>query len=160
MKREIHEGSIHERHERLNPSGLTQEVAPGLTRPPFSIPAGDTVELTAQPRVEARCGQNVTMTCDVTIRDADGIRLFEWIAKNKTCGHARGHADTKVVCRSEEKRISLTVLNVMPGDQGDYLCKVRSNAGGKSAKTVLVVPSACIPIHLFDVHVNSRRWPR
>lgn len=82
------------------------------------------------------------MACDVTIRDPGGIILFKWIAENKTCEHGKRRADTKVVCQSEEKRVSMTVLNVMPGDQGDYLCKLHSKTGAKYTKTVLVIPSA------------------
>lgn len=98
----------------------------------------------AEPRVEAWCGQNVTMTCNITIRDLGGIKLFQWIANNKTCEYRKDHADTKVVCESEPGRLSMTVLNVMPGDQGNYLCKVRSETGVKANKTVLTIPSVYI----------------
>lgn len=107
----------------------------------LSFCVGQTAQLTANPRVEARCGQNVTMTCDINIRDPRKINLFQWIAKNETCKHGENRAGAKFVCQSEEKRLSLTVLNVMPGDQGDYLCKLRSETGAKSHKTVLVIPS-------------------
>lgn len=94
-----------------------------------------------KPRVQAHCGQHVTLTCDVNISDPGGIKLFQWIAKNKTCEHRVKDTDTKFVCQGEEKRLSLTILNVMPSDQGDYLCKLRSNAGATNAKTALVISS-------------------
>lgn len=84
------------------------------------------------------------MTCDITIRDPGGIKLFDWLANNKTCEYGKDHADTKVVCESEPRRLSMTVLNVMPVDQGDYLCKVRSVVGAKTIKTVLTIPSVYI----------------
>lgn len=119
-----------------------QPIAAFLTPPCFHISVGQTAQLTANPRVEARCGQNVTMTCDVNIQDPRRINLFQWITKNETCKHRENRTGAKFVCQSEEKRLSLTVLNVMPGDQGDYLCKLRSETGAKSHKTVLVIPSA------------------
>lgn len=84
------------------------------------------------------------MTCDITIRDPGGIKLFKWIANNKTCEYGKDHADTKVVCESEQRRLSMTVLNVMPGDQGNYLCKVRSETGAKTTTTVLTIPGVYI----------------
>lgn len=115
---------------------------------------GDAFELTAERGLEAWCGQNVTMTCDVTIPDPGGIKLFKWIANNKTCEYGKDHADTKVVCESEPRRLSMTVLNVMPGDQGDYLCKVHSKTGAKNTKTVLTIPS-CYDPSLFLVNESQ-----
>lgn len=121
--------------------------------PCFYISVGDTVELTAERGVEAWCGQNVTMTCDVTIPDPGGIKLFKWIANNKTCEYEKDHADTKVVCESEPSRLSMTVLNVMPGDQGDYLCKVHSKTGAKTTKTVLTIPS----VYIFTLYFTKNK---
>lgn len=123
---------------------ISAAPAASLTRPCFRISAGQTAQLTAKPRVEARCGENVTLTCDVNISDPGRIKLFQWIAKDTTCEHGKDDAGAKIVCQSEEKRLSLTVLNVMPGDQGEFLCKLRSETGAKSTKTLLVTPSTYI----------------
>lgn len=84
------------------------------------------------------------MTCSHTIPDLATVKLFMWIANNKTCDFRTNHTDTKVVCESKGGQLSLTVLNVMPADQGDYLCKVHSDKGVKSKKTVLTIQSVSI----------------
>lgn len=106
---------------------------------------GETIRLTAEPTVEAWCGGNVTLTCDVAIADPGGIKLFQWIGNNKICEQRQDYADHKVVCRSGPTSLSLTVLNVMPADQGTYLCKVRSKTGVSSTQTVLTIPRCFDP---------------
>lgn len=98
----------------------------------------------------------MTLTCDVTIPDLGGLKLFKWIANNKTCEFGNYHADTKVVCESKERQLSLTVLNVMPADQGDYLCKVHSDKGAKSKKTVLTIQS----VSIFYSSLNNKETKR
>lgn len=93
------------------------------------------------------------MTCDVNNTDLGGIKLFTWIFNNKTCKFGKDYADNKVVCESEERQLSLTILNVMPGDQGEYLCKLHSKMGVKNAKMVLSIPS----VYILTLYLTKKK---
>lgn len=102
------------------------------------------VKLQTDPQVAARCGDNVTLTCDASSSgQLDNNSLF-WVARNKNvCQHREGQPDFKVLCeitaQPPHHRLTLTLPNVMPVDQGEYLCKLRSPQGAKSNKTVVTV---------------------
>ncbi|KAF3846635.1 hypothetical protein F7725_003713 [Dissostichus mawsoni] len=83
------------------------------------------LELQTVSQVAAQCGENVTLTCN-----------------NKSlCQYDSQHDDPKVKCDYIDEPLpqilTLTLLNVMPTDQGKYLCKLRSIYGVMSNTTVL-----------------------
>lgn len=92
------------------------------------------MELQTIPEVVARCGHNVTLTCDITSHLSD-IALFSWVKKgiNKTLCEYDSKHDPENLCESTAdtttKKLTLTLINVMPVHQGTYLCKLRSRSG-------------------------------
>ncbi|KAK5856514.1 hypothetical protein PBY51_008103 [Eleginops maclovinus] len=90
--------------------------------------------------VAARCGENVTLTCNVSSSSEIEIKFFAWNAGNKSlCTKDGPHDDPKVKCEyiygRQLQTLTLTLLNVMPIDQGAYSCKLRSNYGPAFHKT-------------------------
>lgn len=101
------------------------------------------MELLALSEVAARCGDNVTLTCDATLPDKSVIKHFAWEAGNKTCQIDNDIHDSKFLCESRVNththQLTLTLLNVMPVDERRYLCKLRTVQGTKSATTFVKV---------------------
>lgn len=112
------------------------------------------VELRAISQVAAECGKNVTVTCDASsVRQLD-IRLFSWLARNKTvCLYGADQHGPEVLCEStgetSKHRLTLTLINVMPVNEGKYLCKLRSKLGVSDAATFLTVHGELTLIFLF-----------
>lgn len=100
----------------------------------------ESVELQTISQVAAQCGNNVTLTCDAVSSHQLDIRSFEWLARDKSvCQNGHGQPDRKVLCERGDHSLTLTLLNVMPDDQGTYLCKLRSTSGSGSKNTVVTV---------------------
>lgn len=105
------------------------------------------VTLEATPEVLATCGDNVTVTCNVNVTSPKlDIKLFSWIGGNgDLCQRDSGQQDPAALCENTSENFlhtrSLTLINVMPVNEGRYICKLRSNLGVKSATTVLTVQS-------------------
>lgn len=104
-----------------------------------------TLEATSE--VLASCGDNVTMTCNATSTQKLDIKLFAWYdSKRNVCQHDSVQPDPDtVLCESSAEashhRLTLTLINVMPVNEGKYLCKLQSMQGVKSTTTVLTVQS-------------------
>lgn len=112
-----------------------------------SIAVSNGLELQTISQVAAQCGKNVTLTCEATSSEKLDIQLFSWLAINKTqfsrCQYQHKQHDPQVLCESMAEtthhRLTLTLLNVMPTNQGRYLCKLRTTQGVKSDKTDVTV---------------------
>ncbi|KAE8283021.1 hypothetical protein D5F01_LYC18416 [Larimichthys crocea] len=101
------------------------------------------MELKTAPLKVARCGENVTLTCEATIKKSDIVSLsFAW-GGNKTCKCEDSQTNPEVQCESTDEsphhRLNLTLINVMPVNQGNYTCKLRSTKGVEADKTHLAV---------------------
>ncbi|XP_069005832.1 butyrophilin-like protein 2 [Embiotoca jacksoni] len=110
----------------------------------FSITVCEGVELQTESQVAARCGENVTLTCDAILSNQTQIKLLSWVAWNRTvCQYGSDQADHEFQCEStnesSSRRLTLKLINIMPVNEGQYLCKARSNKGTKSNTTVLTV---------------------
>lgn len=59
------------------------------------------------------------------------------------CQYPEGQTYPEVLCESTDQpphhSLTLTLLNVMPVDEGTYLCKLQSDLGAPSEKTVVTV---------------------
>lgn len=105
----------------------------------FSM-GGQSVELEVTPEASAQCGKNLTLSCDAWSSQMLEIRLFDWLAMNQTvCSCKNKKPDPQVLCQCTEENshhwLNLTLINVMPANEGQYLCKLRSTLGVKSATT-------------------------
>ncbi|TKS91764.1 GTP-binding protein [Collichthys lucidus] len=101
------------------------------------------MELKAAPLKVARCGENVTLTCEATIKKSDIVSLSFACGENKTCKCEDSQTNPEVQCESTDEsprhRLNLTLINVMPVNQGNYTCKLRSIKGVDAAKTRVAV---------------------
>lgn len=100
------------------------------------------MELHTVPQVlRPRCGDNVTLTCEATGPPQMDIKRFSWVFKNKTCHY--NDPSPKPWCESagEPPRhsLALTLVSVMPVDQGEYMCKLHSNMGVAQNRSVVTV---------------------
>ncbi|XP_031176932.1 uncharacterized protein LOC116065510 isoform X1 [Sander lucioperca] len=122
-----------------------------------SIAGSQRVELQTISQVAARCGENVTLTCDAKPSGQLKIFNFIWLAKNKSmCQYPEGQTYPEVLCESTDQpphhSLTLTLLNVMPVDEGTYLCKLQSDLGAPSEKTVVTVQDC---LGSFDSSINE-----
>ncbi|KAK2833675.1 hypothetical protein Q5P01_017564 [Channa striata] len=101
------------------------------------------LELKTSPNVVATCGDNVTLTCAAISSQKLDVKLFAWLGNNKTlCSQHDGQLDPDVLCEATPTpphELRVTLINVKPVHKGNYLCKLQSNLGAKSAKTLLSV---------------------
>ncbi|XP_035471964.2 uncharacterized protein LOC118289241 [Scophthalmus maximus] len=101
------------------------------------------VELQVIPHLVAQCGQNLTLTCNVSSQRQLGIRLFSWLARNQTVCLYGNESASEALCESAAEtshhRLTLTLIDVMPGNEGKYLCKLRSGQGVNDASTFVTV---------------------
>lgn len=105
------------------------------------VSVGGAVELQTVPRLLSRCGNNVTLKCEATVPPQIDIKQFSWVFTNKTCRY--NETSPKLWCESASepprRSLALTLVNVMPVDQGQYMCKLRSNLGVADTRSVVTV---------------------
>lgn len=90
------------------------------------------MELKTMPRdLTSRCGDNVTLKCEATVPPQEEIKQFSWVHPNKSCQYQDQHRKPWCESVGEHPRwsLALTLANVMPVDQGEYLCKLHSTMG-------------------------------
>lgn len=125
--------------------GLVVLVSISLLSSAVRVAVCQGVQLQTVSKVEAQCGQNVTLTCDVRSTHQFEISLLQWLSASKTvCDYKADRADQKHQCQTTSEapshhRLTLTLTNVMPVDAGEYLCKLRSNMGVKKNTTYVTV---------------------
>ncbi|XP_026179832.1 uncharacterized protein LOC113140253 [Mastacembelus armatus] len=121
------------------------------------------LELQATSIVVAECGKNVTLPCNISLSGNLDIKLFGWLGENTTvCQYEKSKPEIEDVCElmmeSPNYRLSLTLTNVMPLNEGRYLCKLRSNMGVSSATTVVKVKGCLQSSHssINETHAECR----
>lgn len=123
-----------------------------LIQSSFYFSVTDSVKLQTMSEVLARCGENVTLTCNATSKSLE-FTFFSWFGNNKTCSYKDPKPDPEVLCQNTTNSLhytlSLTLLNMMPVDQGEYFCKLRSNQGAMTHKTVVKVQGEYFCNQLF-----------
>lgn len=99
------------------------------------------MELRAVAAVAVRCGSNATLKCEATAPTQIDIKQFFWVSSNKTCRYNETSPELWCESASEPLRrtLALTLVNVMPVDQGKYMCKLRANLGVADTQSVVTV---------------------
>lgn len=104
------------------------------------------LELQTSPRVVAQCGKNVTLTCDASSSDQINIIKVMWLAANVSymCPSQDGNPGAGGLCESKavtlnKHSFTLTLNNMMPVNQGEYICKLHSTSGIEHSKTFVTV---------------------
>ncbi|XP_034046549.1 uncharacterized protein LOC117528105 [Thalassophryne amazonica] len=101
-----------------------------------------TMMLRTSPEVVARCGDNVTLTCDASSSQQFEIKKFIWISPEKpVCQFRGGKPDPGVVCENKsqplQSSLSMTLINMLPAKQGEYICKLHSTLAIKDSTTIV-----------------------
>ncbi|XP_041960727.1 uncharacterized protein LOC121719314 isoform X2 [Alosa sapidissima] len=109
--------------------------------------------------VSPHCDQHTSLSCNITSQDEPTIFLFAWSAPNKTalCELKDGHLSTHngVNCVFKGQQLVLTIHHTKPIHQGQYVCKLRSNLGIKSAFTHLKLQECHHSLHVHSRDGNS-----
>ncbi|KAM4534822.1 uncharacterized protein V3H82_024714 [Fundulus diaphanus] len=112
------------------------------------IPVAQGKQLDTPPEVTASCGKQVTLMCNANASLVQGVKVqkFNWQFKNKTlCQYeSKNVSSDKIRCESTNTTsggliLSLTILDIIPTDNGVYLCKLYSTgASGNGQSNVTV----------------------
>lgn len=108
---------------------------------PYSLRAD--IYLKTTPDKVARCGDNVTLTCDASSYMSLDVKSFSWTGQNKTLCDTMVNVDSAVGCQMETHgslhKLTLRLFNIMPIHQGKYVCKFRSQVGVNSSTSFISV---------------------
>ncbi|XP_061079165.1 uncharacterized protein LOC133113989 [Conger conger] len=114
--------------------------------PLVSSATNSLVELRASDVVAGPCHGRVTLVCDVSEEKGITVSSLSWIhVKEKRPLCSTDHSielkkQDRIRCRyTPQTRLALTISPLWPTDQGEYLCKLRSNLGMKNAKSQVQV---------------------
>lgn len=89
----------------------------------------------------SQCGDNVTLKCEAAVSPQEKIKHFSLVHRNKSCRYQDQHLRPWCESGGEHPRwsLALTLVNVMPVDQGEYLCKLHSTMGVYYNQSVVTV---------------------
>lgn len=110
-----------------------------------TVAVGKDVDMFALSSLLVQCGDNVQMPCEILTTPLD-IKYFAWVATNIMCKYEDPRSGSGYLCESQQTpkpNLTLTLLNVMPVNEGSYICKLRSNLAAKSVTTTVKI-QACI----------------
>ncbi|XP_028311502.1 uncharacterized protein LOC114468674 isoform X2 [Gouania willdenowi] len=102
------------------------------------------VQLHARPQVEAQCGEDVKLMCNVSSSQQMDVKVLSWVAFNRTlCEYERNRTEKEFHCETtklkDDQTLTLKLNNVMPVNTGKYLCKVQSTGGVNSTATMVTI---------------------
>ncbi|RVE69329.1 hypothetical protein OJAV_G00076530 [Oryzias javanicus] len=104
------------------------------------------LQLLTAPSVEAKCGDNLTLKCEVNSMGLTDLTFttFEWMHKTSCKDIRLANTGHGLYCQIQNKTLLFgTLTNIMPDDKGEYICKIRSNYGSVYNKTNVTV-NCCI----------------
>ncbi|XP_068193642.1 cell adhesion molecule 1 [Antennarius striatus] len=120
-----------------------------------SIRVHESVELRTLSTVTVQCGENVTLTCDASTLQLHIIK-FTFHGNNKTCDYRNPQSESDIVCETksetDHQTLTMTLLNVMPPNQGKYYCKLHTTQGTYSSTTVVAVQDC---LDAFENTINK-----
>ncbi|KAJ8399700.1 hypothetical protein AAFF_G00408050 [Aldrovandia affinis] len=94
------------------------------------------MELRASGLVAEQCHGNVTLLCDISHDKTLKVNHFSWIrmADGETLCTFNDDAEAKkhnrILCKyTDQEQLALTLRHLLPADEGNYTCKLRSNLG-------------------------------
>uniref|UniRef100_A0A8C5EPW9 Ig-like domain-containing protein n=1 Tax=Gouania willdenowi TaxID=441366 RepID=A0A8C5EPW9_GOUWI len=116
------------------------------------------VQLHARPQVEAQCGEDVKLMCNVSSSQQMDVKVLSWVAFNRTlCEYERNRTEKEFHCETtklkDDQTLTLKLNNVMPVNTGKYLCKVQSTGGVNSTATMVTIQGMSCPISPMCCHV-------
>ncbi|XP_054891848.1 uncharacterized protein LOC129363647 [Poeciliopsis prolifica] len=111
-----------------------------------SISVSQCEQLSTQPKVSRTCGENVTLNCSAKLampKDSKIVK-FDWQHKNTTlCQFMNNTSTSKTQCKfsntTVELTLSLTILDIIPSDEGVYHCKLHSLGAAANGQSHLRV---------------------
>ncbi|KAM8824219.1 uncharacterized protein ACB058_020540 [Synchiropus picturatus] len=110
----------------------------------FSSAVSKEVQLDAATEVEARCGENLKLTCNTSTEVSD-MKLFTWSAKGRVSCDRENKTD---VCQMRSgdglQTLSMTITNISTSDFGKYLCKLHTRFDTLSRVTQLTVTDCAV----------------
>lgn len=99
----------------------------------YSISVTYCKQLDTEQKVSTTCGSNVTLTCNASKSELKDLRVmkFEWQIKDKTlCQYEQNNSSRKIQCKTtnttSELTLTMTILNIIPADEGVYHCKLHT----------------------------------
>ncbi|XP_035988093.1 uncharacterized protein LOC118560775 [Fundulus heteroclitus] len=108
------------------------------------IPVAEGKQLDTLPKVTASCGEQVTLTCNASaslLKDVNVVK-FNWQFKNTTlCQYESKDVNSdKIRCKSTNTTsggltLSMTILNIIPKDEGVYLCKLHTTGAAANGQS-------------------------
>ncbi|XP_038156652.1 uncharacterized protein LOC119793522 [Cyprinodon tularosa] len=98
------------------------------------------------PEISANCGDTHTLICHVTqsmIRDAI-IKTFQWeFETTALCKINQNYSNSSIQCENTKttsgQNLTLTIFNIVPKNEGVYLCKIRTTQGAYSDQSHIKV---------------------
>ncbi|XP_068448644.1 uncharacterized protein [Clinocottus analis] len=120
--------------------------------PAFTFTTQELVKLSVSPGIDAKCGERVTLNCDVSSsRNGLIIKHMEWFQSDRSVcsvdeeGTVRNHTQSlsDFYCEYEHGQLSLIFTRVKPLERGNYTCKLQSNRGARNADTSVQLQECC-----------------
>ncbi|XP_031419887.1 uncharacterized protein LOC116219901 [Clupea harengus] len=100
------------------------------------------------------------MSCKITSQDEPSISMFAWISPGRAtlCELDENGgvvvSDSAVSCTYRDKQLDLTIRHTKPIHEGRYICKLRSNLGGKHSYTQLKLQECHNQLHYHILDGN------
>ncbi|XP_075999079.1 uncharacterized protein LOC142992495 isoform X2 [Genypterus blacodes] len=126
---------------------LTSAVSNGNATPVLEL-------RTSPPVVVAQCGETVTLTCNASSSNQFHIIKAMWLGANVSymCPSQDPDIGAGGLCERKADSLNkysftLTLANMMPVNQGQYICKLYSSSGIENSITYVTVQGGKYLVH-------------